>query len=166
MATARFECNCHYAQSGSSPNDARDNPARRVAWPSWLYHLTTRQRTVPAMSQRDMHHKAAMDGCASAADGYSPAGQAPPRATRLLDLPPALLDDIACRVMQDRARSQLPLTCRAFSQAHLLHVPALRIQLGRQCCDQLLTPQVVAALQARTSKLALTLEQPETEDSK
>ncbi|KAJ9531618.1 hypothetical protein QJQ45_021759, partial [Haematococcus lacustris] len=78
----------------------------------------------------------------------------------------SLLDDIACRVMQLGARSLLPLTCRAFSQAHLLHIPALRVELGRQCCDQLLTPQVVAVLQARTSKLTLTLWQPETEDSK
>ncbi|KAJ9521489.1 hypothetical protein QJQ45_008890 [Haematococcus lacustris] len=123
------------------------------------------QQTVPAMSQSDMQHQVAVDGGASATDGYSPAGQAPPPATRLLDLLPELLDDIACRVMQLEARSQLPLTCRAFSQAHLLHVPALRIQLGRQCCDQLLTPRVVAALQARTSKLTLTLEQPETKDS-
>ncbi|GFH20527.1 hypothetical protein HaLaN_17665 [Haematococcus lacustris] len=111
-------------------------------------------QTAPAMSQRDTLHQAAMDGGASATDGYSPAGQAPPPATRLLDLPPALLDDIACRVMQLGARSLLPLTCRAFSQARLLHVPALRIQLGRQCCDQLLTPRVVAALQL-----------PQTEDT-
>ncbi|KAJ9517561.1 hypothetical protein QJQ45_025105, partial [Haematococcus lacustris] len=117
------------------------------------------------MSQRDMQHQVAVDGGASATNGNSPAGEAPPPATRLLDLPSALLDDIAGRVMQPGARSLLPLTCRAFSQAHLLHVPALRIQLGRQCCDQLLTPRFVAALQARTSKLSLTLEQPETEDS-
>ncbi|MGQ3144884.1 hypothetical protein [Rhizobium oryzihabitans] len=57
------------------------------------------------------------------------------------------------------------MTSRAFSLARLLRVAALRIQLGRQCCDQLLTPRVVAALQARTSKLTLTLWQPETEDS-
>ncbi|GFH31703.1 hypothetical protein HaLaN_30795, partial [Haematococcus lacustris] len=81
-----------------------------------------------------MHHQVAEDGGASATDGYSPAGEAPPPPTGLLNLPPALLDDIACR-------------------------------LGRQCCDQLLTPRVVAALQARTCKLALTLWQPETEDS-
>ncbi|KAJ9533538.1 hypothetical protein QJQ45_026571 [Haematococcus lacustris] len=61
--------------------------------------------------------------------------------------------------------SLLPLTCRAFSLARLLHVPALRIQLGRQCCDELLTPRVIAALQASKSKLALTLWQPETVDS-
>ncbi|KAJ9520536.1 hypothetical protein QJQ45_007414 [Haematococcus lacustris] len=113
-----------------------------------------------------MQHQVAVDGGASATDVYSPAGQAPPPATRLLDLPPELLDDIACRVMQLGARTQLHLTCRAFSLARLLHVPALRIQLGRQCSDQLLTPRVVAALQARTCKLVLTLQQPETEDSK
>ncbi|KAJ9520385.1 hypothetical protein QJQ45_000126 [Haematococcus lacustris] len=117
------------------------------------------------MSQRDMQHQAAVDGGALATDGYSPAGEAPPPATRLLDLPPALLDDIACRVMQLQARIQLPLTCRAFFQAHMLHIPALRVQLGRHCYDQLLTPQVVAALQARTSKLTLTLWQPGTEHS-
>ncbi|KAJ9521659.1 hypothetical protein QJQ45_009000 [Haematococcus lacustris] len=117
------------------------------------------------MSQRDMQHQVAVDGGASTADGYSPASGAPPPATRLLDLPPALLDDIACWVMQLGVRSMLPLTCRSFSLAHLLHDPALRIQLGRQCCDQLLTPLFVAALQARKSKLTLTLWQPKTEDS-
>ncbi|GFH27511.1 hypothetical protein HaLaN_25842 [Haematococcus lacustris] len=39
MATASLECNCHYSQSGSS---TKDNPARQDAWPSCLYHLTTR----------------------------------------------------------------------------------------------------------------------------
>ncbi|KAJ9532443.1 hypothetical protein QJQ45_010535 [Haematococcus lacustris] len=117
------------------------------------------------MSQRDMQHQVAVDGGASATDGYSPAGEVPPPASRLLDLPPALLDDIACRVMQLGSRSLLPLTCRAFSQAHLLHIPALRIQLGRQRCDQLLTPRVVTALQARKSKLVITLWQPKKGDS-
>ncbi|KAJ9532486.1 hypothetical protein QJQ45_010552 [Haematococcus lacustris] len=117
------------------------------------------------MSQRDMQHQVAVDGGASATDGYSPAGEVPPPASRMLDLPPALLDDIACRVMQLGSRSLLPLTCRAFSQAHLLHIPALRIQLGRQRCDQLLTPRVVTALQARKSKLVITLWQPKKGDS-
>ncbi|KAJ9532454.1 hypothetical protein QJQ45_010517 [Haematococcus lacustris] len=83
------------------------------------------------MSQSDRQHQVTVDGSASATDGYSPASEAPPPVTRLLDLPPALLDDIACRIMQLGARSLLPLTSRAFSQAHLRHVPALRIQLGR-----------------------------------
>ncbi|KAJ9532822.1 hypothetical protein QJQ45_010938 [Haematococcus lacustris] len=104
------------------------------------------QQTVPALSQSDMQHQVTVDGSASARDVYSPAGETTPPSTRLLDLPPALLDDIACRVMQLGTRSLLPLTCRAFSQAHLLHVPALRIQLSRQCCDQLLTPQVPLVL--------------------
>ncbi|KAJ9532430.1 hypothetical protein QJQ45_010546 [Haematococcus lacustris] len=117
------------------------------------------------MSQRDMQDQAAVDGGASATDGYSPAGEAPPPATRLLDLPPALLDDIACRSMQLGARSLLPLTCRTFFQAHLLHNPALSIQLCRPRCDQQLTPRVVAALQARKSKLTLTLWQPKKGDS-
>ncbi|KAJ9520384.1 hypothetical protein QJQ45_000125 [Haematococcus lacustris] len=119
------------------------------------------QQTAPAVSQRDMQQQAAVDGSASATDGYSPAGEAPPPATRLLDLPPALLDDIACRVMQLGARSLLPLTCSAFSLARLLHIPALGIQLGSQCCDQLLTPRVIAALQARKCKLELTVVQPD-----
>ncbi|KAJ9520383.1 hypothetical protein QJQ45_000124 [Haematococcus lacustris] len=117
------------------------------------------------MAKRYKQQQVTVDGSASATDWYSPAGKVPPPATRLLDLPPALLDDIACLVMQLGVRSLLPLTCRAFSQAHLLYVPALRIQLGRQCCDQLLTRQVVAALQSRNTKLAITLWQPETEDS-
>ncbi|KAJ9532463.1 hypothetical protein QJQ45_010514 [Haematococcus lacustris] len=112
-----------------------------------------------------MQHLIAVDGSASATDGYSAAGEAPPPATRLLDLPPALLDGIACRVMQLGARSMLPLTCRAFSQAHLLHVPALRIQLCRPRCDQLLTPRIIAALQARKSKLTLTLWETKKGDS-
>ncbi|KAJ9533533.1 hypothetical protein QJQ45_026578, partial [Haematococcus lacustris] len=136
-----------------------------VMWLAMWAMRVVGQQTAPAMSQRDMQHQVAEDGSASAADGYSPAGEAPPPATRLLDLPPALLDDIACRVMQLGARSLLPLTCRAFSQARLLHVPALRIQLGRPHCDELLMPRVVATLQARKSKLALTLWQPETVDS-
>ncbi|KAJ9509847.1 hypothetical protein QJQ45_011550 [Haematococcus lacustris] len=117
------------------------------------------------MSQHGMQHQEAVDGGALATDGYSPAGEAPPPATRLLDLPTVLLDDIACRVMQLGATSQLPLTCRAFSLAHLLHIPALRIKLCRQRCDQLLTPRVVAALRARECKLAITLEQQRVQGS-
>ncbi|KAJ9519884.1 hypothetical protein QJQ45_014612 [Haematococcus lacustris] len=121
------------------------------------------QQTGTAQNQSDMQHQVAGDGGASATDGYSPAGEVPPPATRLLDLPPALLDDIACRVMQLGARNLLHLTCRAFALAPLLHVPALSIHLGRQRCDQLLTPRVAAALQARTSKLTVTLELPQRE---
>ncbi|KAJ9531195.1 hypothetical protein QJQ45_006644 [Haematococcus lacustris] len=119
------------------------------------------------MTERNMQHQAAVHGGASATYGYSPASEAPPPATRLLDLPPALLDDIACRVMQLQARGgTLSLTCRAFSKANLLHAPALHIQLESQRRDRLLTPRVVAALKARTCKLALTLEQQQFQDSR
>ncbi|KAL6756336.1 hypothetical protein V8C86DRAFT_93983 [Haematococcus lacustris] len=90
---------------------------------------------------------------------------APPPATPLLKLPPALLDDISNRVMQLGAGNELSLTCRACSLANLLHAAAFRILLDRQRCDQLLTPRVVSALQARTCKLALSLEQPLGQDS-
>ncbi|KAJ9513794.1 hypothetical protein QJQ45_020870 [Haematococcus lacustris] len=60
------------------------------------------------------------------------------------------------------ARSQVP---QALLLRVLEHAPALRIQADSQLCDQLLTPHVVAALQARTSKLALTLQQPEAQAS-
>ncbi|GFH24660.1 hypothetical protein HaLaN_22495, partial [Haematococcus lacustris] len=188
VVATSFECNCHSRAhppaddgSGASPSASclavtsgrtahrrtgpPNQPLRRRQKGAERSQEQPGQQTVPAMSQRDMQHQVTVDGSASATDGYSPASEAPTPATRLLDLPPALLDDIACRVMQLGARSQLPLTCHAFSQARLMHFPALRIQLGRQRCDQLLTPRVVAALQARTSKLALTLWQPETDDS-
>ncbi|KAJ9521520.1 hypothetical protein QJQ45_008819 [Haematococcus lacustris] len=90
---------------------------------------------------------------------------APPPATPLLKLPAALLDDISNRVMQLGAGNELSLTCRACSLANLLHAPAFRILLDRQRCDQLLTPRVVSALQARSRKLALSLEQPLGQDS-
>ncbi|GFH21546.1 hypothetical protein HaLaN_18872, partial [Haematococcus lacustris] len=166
-----------FEHRAAHPTGAQARPTNRglirgIADRSELRAARSRQ-TVPAMVKRHKQHQVPVDGGASATDGYSPSGEAHSPATRLLDLPPMLLDDIACRVMQLGARSMLHMTCRAFSQAHLLHVPALRIQLGRQCCDQLLTPRVVAALQARKSKLtltlwqlALTLWQPETKDCK
>ncbi|KAJ9521325.1 hypothetical protein QJQ45_001297 [Haematococcus lacustris] len=94
--------------------------------------------------------------------GDGDTGEAPPPATSLLDLPGALLDDIACRTAQTRARELLSSTCFALFEACLLHAPAFRIRLDRQRCDKLLTPRVVAALQARSSRVALTFEQPWT----
>ncbi|KAJ9504524.1 hypothetical protein QJQ45_005466 [Haematococcus lacustris] len=85
--------------------------------------------------------------------------------TPLLELPAALLDDVARRAIQLGAGKNLSLTCGAFSKTNLLHAPALHIQLDSQGCDQFLTPRVVAALQARTCKLALTLEQQQAQDS-
>ncbi|KAL6756331.1 hypothetical protein V8C86DRAFT_93728 [Haematococcus lacustris] len=86
--------------------------------------------------------------------------------TSLLHLPVALLNDIAGWVVQLECGGALSLTCRAISHANLLHAPAFRIQLDRQRCYQQLTPRVVAALQARTDKLALTFEQPRAQDSR
>ncbi|KAJ9532446.1 hypothetical protein QJQ45_010540 [Haematococcus lacustris] len=87
--------------------------------------------------------------------------------TSLATLLPELSDDIARRALQLGAGGGvLSLTCRAFSKTHLLHAPALRIQLDSQGCDQFLTPRVVAALQARTCKLVLTLEQQRAQSSR
>ncbi|KAL6758455.1 hypothetical protein V8C86DRAFT_3025485 [Haematococcus lacustris] len=86
--------------------------------------------------------------------------------TPLLDLPPPLMDDIASRATLLDAGEALSVTCRAFSKTNLLHAPALRIQLDSQRCDQFLTPRVVAALQARTCKLVLTLEQQRAQSSR
>ncbi|KAJ9532461.1 hypothetical protein QJQ45_010512 [Haematococcus lacustris] len=85
-------------------------------------------------------------------------------ATTLLELPAALLDDIALRLV--RGRETLARTCFGLFEAGLLHAPSFRLQLNRQCCDQLLSPRVVAALRARTCKLAITLEQPRVQGSR
>ncbi|KAJ9530989.1 hypothetical protein QJQ45_001000 [Haematococcus lacustris] len=80
--------------------------------------------------------------------------------TPLLGLPEALIADIAFRAARLGAGGALSLTSRAFSKTNLMHAPALRIQLDLQRCDQLITPRVIAALQARTCNLALTLDEP------
>ncbi|KAL6756309.1 hypothetical protein V8C86DRAFT_3136667 [Haematococcus lacustris] len=66
-------------------------------------------------------------------------------ATSLLDLPTPLLDS----------------TCSILCERLLLLTPDFRIQLD----SKLPTPRIVAALQARTDKLALTLKQPLVESS-
>ncbi|KAL6749992.1 hypothetical protein V8C86DRAFT_910310 [Haematococcus lacustris] len=86
--------------------------------------------------------------------------------TPLLELPAALLDDVARRATQLGAGGTLSLTCGAFSETNLLHAPTLHIQLECQGCDQQLTPRVVAALQARTCQLALTLERQPAQSSR
>ncbi|KAJ9532447.1 hypothetical protein QJQ45_010541 [Haematococcus lacustris] len=65
-------------------------------------------------------------------------------------------------------REEKPWPALAFGlfEAGLLHAPSFRLQLDRQCCDKLLSPRVVAALRARTCKLAITLEQPRVQDSR
>ncbi|KAL6758448.1 hypothetical protein V8C86DRAFT_3134393 [Haematococcus lacustris] len=85
-------------------------------------------------------------------------------ATTLLDLPAALLDDIALRLL--RGRETLAHTCFSLFEAGLLHAPSFRLQLDRQCCDQLLSPRVVSALRARECKLAITLEEPRVQGSR
>ncbi|KAJ9532432.1 hypothetical protein QJQ45_010544 [Haematococcus lacustris] len=84
--------------------------------------------------------------------------------TTLLDLPSALLDGIALRL--NRGRETLARTCFGLFEAGLLHAPSFRLQLDRQCCDQLLSPRVLAALRARTCKLAITLEHPRAQGSR
>ncbi|KAJ9522000.1 hypothetical protein QJQ45_024890 [Haematococcus lacustris] len=111
----------------------------------------------PAMVKRRRHSDAFVDGVP---------GPSPTIGTPLLDLPEALIEDIASRAARLGAGSALSLTCRAISKANLMHAPALHIQLDSQGCDQLLTPRVVAALQARTCKLALTLEQQQAQHTR
>ncbi|KAJ9521380.1 hypothetical protein QJQ45_001236 [Haematococcus lacustris] len=98
--------------------------------------------------------------------GRASAASAAPSATSLLDLPVALLQDIASVAVRLGARDGLSRTCRAFSEANLRHAPAFRIQLDTLRCDQLLTSRVVEALQARTSKLTLTLQQTQPHGSR
>ncbi|KAL6758402.1 hypothetical protein V8C86DRAFT_3134357 [Haematococcus lacustris] len=86
--------------------------------------------------------------------------------TSLTTLPIELKDAIARRAIQLGAGGTLSRTCRAFSEANLLLAPTLHIQLDSQRCDQFLTPRVVAALQARTCKLVLTLEQRRAQSSR
>ncbi|KAL6759668.1 hypothetical protein V8C86DRAFT_1258395 [Haematococcus lacustris] len=116
-----------------------------------------------AMLMRWMHSDASVDG-APVDLPSTPLG--PLSGTSLLDLPGALLDDVACRAIQlGVGGGMLSLTCRAFSKTNLLLAPALHFQLDNQGCDQFLTPRVVAALQARKCKLALTLEQQRAQSS-
>ncbi|KAJ9521488.1 hypothetical protein QJQ45_008889 [Haematococcus lacustris] len=113
----------------------------------------------PAMVKRRRHSDATVDGV----PGQAPS---PTLGTPLLDLPEALIEDIASRAARLGAGSALSLTCTDFSKANLMHAPALHIQLDSQRCDQLLTPRVVAALQARTCKLALTIEQQQAQHTR
>ncbi|KAJ9532452.1 hypothetical protein QJQ45_010519 [Haematococcus lacustris] len=63
-------------------------------------------------------------------------------------------------------RETLARTCFGLFEAGLLHAPSFRLQLNRQCCDQLLSPRVIAGLRARTCKLAITIEQPRVQGSR
>ncbi|KAJ9532843.1 hypothetical protein QJQ45_010943 [Haematococcus lacustris] len=119
---------------------------------------------LPAMSMLRSHSDASIDGVPVEAPS---ATLGPLLGTSLLGLPAALLEDIARRAIQLGAGGgTLAFVCRAFSKTNLLHAPALHIQLESQRYDRLLTPRVVAALKARTCKLALTLEQQQGQDSR
>ncbi|KAL6758410.1 hypothetical protein V8C86DRAFT_3093218 [Haematococcus lacustris] len=115
------------------------------------------------MVKRRRRIDASVDGMP---DGAPSAILGPLPGTSLTTLPIELSDDIARRAIQLGAGEALSLTCRAFSKTNLLHAPSLHIQLDSQGCDQFLTPRVVAALQARTCKLALTLEQQRAQSSR
>ncbi|KAL6758413.1 hypothetical protein V8C86DRAFT_1497872 [Haematococcus lacustris] len=115
------------------------------------------------MVKRRRRIDASVDGMP---DGASSAILGPVPGTSLATLPIDLRDNIARRAMQLDAGETLSVTCRAFSKTNLLHAPTLHIQLDSQGCDQFLTPRVVAALQARTCKLALTLEQQRAQSSR
>ncbi|KAL6758451.1 hypothetical protein V8C86DRAFT_3134395 [Haematococcus lacustris] len=115
------------------------------------------------MVKRRRRIDASVDGMP---DGAPSAILGPLPGTSLTTLPIELSDDIARRAIQLGAGEALSLTCRAFSKTNLLHAPTLHIQLDSQGCDQFLTPRVVAALQARTCKLALTLEQQRAQSSR
>ncbi|GFH26928.1 hypothetical protein HaLaN_25162 [Haematococcus lacustris] len=120
-----------------------------------------------ALPQPDVHERCrrSQGPEAGSAAEAPPAPSASTPAPSLLNLPAVLLDDIASRAMQLGAAAALARTCSALLLRVLQHTPALRIQADSQLCDQLLTPHIVAALQARTSKLVLTLQQPEAQAS-
>ncbi|KAJ9525898.1 hypothetical protein QJQ45_009228 [Haematococcus lacustris] len=84
----------------------------------------------------------------------------PAHRQRLLELPALVLSTITSLVVESGYGSELSLTCRAFSLTNLLHAPAFRVQLVMHHCDHLLTYRVVTALQARTKRLTVVLEQP------
>ncbi|KAL6755481.1 hypothetical protein V8C86DRAFT_3137680 [Haematococcus lacustris] len=97
-----------------------------------------------------------MGGQDTAREAPAPlAACAPPPTTSLLDLPEAVLGNIASRAVGLGAGRALSLSFRAFSLANLLHAPAFHFPPHRQHCHQLLSARVVSALRARTSKLTL-----------
>ncbi|KAL6762102.1 hypothetical protein V8C86DRAFT_718237 [Haematococcus lacustris] len=131
-----------------------------------LLHCCTqvRQYHKPDMGKRRKTSKALTSG-----DGKTPvpgSSSAPAAATTsLLDLPPLLLYDIASHIAHLGPKQAVGRSCFSLLQAGLLHAPAFRLQIHKQPCNQLLTPRVVEALQARTDKLALTLQQPRAKKS-
>ncbi|KAJ9520121.1 hypothetical protein QJQ45_030044 [Haematococcus lacustris] len=117
-----------------------------------------------AMNKRSRPNEALL---ADASETPVPGSSSAPAAatTSLLDLPPLLLHDIASHIAHLGPKQAVARSCFSLFQAGLLHAPAFRLQIHKQPCNQLLTPRVVEALQARTDKLALTLQQPQTKAS-
>ncbi|KAL6761878.1 hypothetical protein V8C86DRAFT_770466 [Haematococcus lacustris] len=95
-----------------------------------------------------------------------PAAESSAPATSLLDLPAALLNDIISQAMELGPAGALACTCSDFLLRVLQLIPALLIKADSRWCKQLLSPRIAAALQARTSKLALTLQQSEAQASR
>ncbi|KAL6761879.1 hypothetical protein V8C86DRAFT_2529383, partial [Haematococcus lacustris] len=117
----------------------------------------------PGMEERCRRSQGPEAGSAAEAP---PAADASAPSPSLLDLPAALLDDIISQAMELVAAAALARTCSALLLRVLHLIPALRIKADSQWCKQLLLPRIVAALQARTSKLALTLHQPKAQASR
>ncbi|KAJ9519774.1 hypothetical protein QJQ45_013461 [Haematococcus lacustris] len=116
------------------------------------------------MNKRSRPNEALMaDSCETPVPGSSSAPAA--AITSLLDLPPLLVHDIASHIAHLGPKQAVARSCFSLLQAGLLHAPAFRLQIHKQPCNQLLTPRVVEALQARTDKLALTLQQPQAKAS-
>ncbi|KAJ9513393.1 hypothetical protein QJQ45_001431 [Haematococcus lacustris] len=100
------------------------------------------------------------------ADGAPALGASGPHSEHgVLDLAPELLSRIVVEAVRLGAGNALSRTCRAFSASNLLHASIFSVHLNRARCNQLLTPRVLAALRARSSKLAIALEWPDAKDS-
>ncbi|GFH12913.1 hypothetical protein HaLaN_08694 [Haematococcus lacustris] len=118
----------------------------------------------PAMNKRSRPSEALL---ADAGEASVPGSSSEPGAanTSLLDLPPLLLHDIVSHIAHLGPKQAVARSCFSLLQAGLLHAPAFRLQIHDPFGDQLLTPRVVEALQVRTDKLALTLQQPRAKAS-
>ncbi|KAJ9506496.1 hypothetical protein QJQ45_005039 [Haematococcus lacustris] len=121
-----------------------------------------------ALQQPDMEERCKRSqgpGAGSAVEAPLAADASAP-APSLLDLPAALLSDIISQAMQLGATAALARTCSDLLLRVFQLIPVLRIKADSQWCHQLLLPRIAAALQARTSKLALTLQQPKAQASR
>ncbi|KAL6761880.1 hypothetical protein V8C86DRAFT_770360 [Haematococcus lacustris] len=117
----------------------------------------------PGMEERCRRSHGPEAGSAAEAP---PAADASAPAPSLLDLPAVLLNDIISQAMELGPAAALARTCSALLLRVLQLIPALLIKADSQWCKQLLLPRIAAALQARTSKLALTFQQPKAQASR